>query len=223
VTEAVEAVGTVDAVYFVVERVVNGNTVKYIERMAERIFPNGAADAWFVDSGIQYSGPPTTTFHGAQHLAGMEVTGLADGVVIDPFVMPISGSFTLPTAASKVTVGLGYFCDLETLALDLGEPSVQGKVKKIPFVDVRVKDTLGLEIGPDFNHLTSMKDLVIGNVSSMLTGQQTQIISGLVTGDARTFLSPTYTIPGQYCIRQPHPLPASILGVFPAVVQGDER
>ena len=63
-----------------------------------------------------------------------------------------------------------------------------------------------------------MKDLVMGNVSSMLTGQQSQVVSGLYSGDARTMLGPTYTIPGQYCIEQSLPYPASVLGVFPALV-----
>ena len=55
----------VDAVYVVVKRMVNGNTIKYVERMAERIFPYGVEDAWTVDSGLQ-SAPATTS---AQTLA----------------------------------------------------------------------------------------------------------------------------------------------------------
>ena len=66
-----------------------------------------------------------------------------------------------------------------------------------------------------------MKDLVSGNVSRMLTGQQTQVISGLVTGDAYMLNAPTYTVPGQYCIEQPFPLPASILGVIPEIATAD--
>lgn len=225
VTEATEVgTGFVDAVYTVVQRTVQGETVQYIERVAERIFPNGAVDAWCVDAGLQYVGAPASTFTGGEHLGGLTVTGLADGIPITPFVMPFNGIFTLPAPASKVTIGLGYVCDLQTLALDIGEPSAQGKVKKIPHVDVRVNQTLGLEIGPDFTQLTPMKDLVIGNVSSMLTGQPSQVVTGLVSGDARTFLmNSAYTIPGQYCIRQSLPLPASILGVFPSVVIGDDR
>jgi hypothetical protein len=95
-------------------------------------------------------------------------------------------------------------------------------VKKINNVDVRVTETLGLMIGSDFNHLTPMKDLIQGNVSSMLTGQANQIVTDLVTGDARTFLDPTYTVPGQYCIQQSLPYPATILGVFPSITQGDQ-
>lgn len=221
VTESV-SIGSVDAVYVVVQRIVNGNTVKYVERFAERSFTNGVRSAWCVDAGIQYIGSPATTFTGAQHLAGMTVTGLADGVVIPPFTMPTSGTFTLTNAASTVTVGLGFTCQLQTLPLEIGEPTIQGKVKKINYVDVRVADTLGLQIGPDFSNLVTMKDLVVGNVSSMLVGQPTQIVSDLVSGDARTWLAPTYTVPGQYCIQQSQPLPATVLGVIPNITVGDD-
>lgn len=220
VVENTSTAGEVDAVYTVVERTIQGQSLKYIERFVERTFTSGVADAWCVDCGIGYSGAPATNFSGAEFLGGQTVTGLADGVVIPPFVMPTSGAFTLP-AASKVTVGLGFTCDLQTLPLELGDPTVQGKVKKINDVDVRVADTLGLSIGSDFSHLTPMKDLVVGNVSSMLTGQSSQIVTDLVSGDARTFLDPTYTVPGQYCIRQSLPLPATILGVIPNVSVGD--
>lgn len=223
VTELTSTSGEVDAVYTVVERVVNGNTVKYIERFAERIFPNGVEDAWTVDAALGYVGAPITNFTGADHLAGLTVTGLADGIVIPPFVMPANGEFTLNTPASKVVVGLGFTCDLQTLGIDTGEPTIQGKVKSIPSVDVRVASTLGLEIGSDFDHLVPMKDLIRGNVSSMLTGQSNQIITDLTTGDARTFLDGTYTVPGQYCIRQSLPYPATILGVIPNLVLGDDK
>ncbi len=224
VIEPTATAGNVDAVYTVVQRTINGNIVKYIERFAERTFPNGAASAWCVDCGLQYSGAPANSFSGASQLAGATVTGLADGVVIPPFVMPTNGQFTLPdypVTHSTVTIGLGYNCDLQTLPLDVGEPTIQGKLKKISAVDVRVTDTLGLSIGSSFNHLVPMQDLVVGNISSMLVGQDTQVVSGLVSGDARTWLDPTFTVPGQYCIRQSQPLPATILGVLPQFELGD--
>lgn len=220
VVEASASAGEVDAIYMVVQRTIRARPVKYIERIAERTFPTGVADAWTVDCGISYSGAPATSFSGAQFLGGQTVTGLADGVVIPPFIMPISGAFTLP-AASKVTIGLGFIAKLKTLPLEIGDPTVQGKTKKINNVDVRVADTLGLQIGSDFTHLTPMKDLVRGNVSSMLTGQSSQIVTDLVTGDARTFLDPTYTIPGQYAIQQSDPLPATILAVIPNIEIGE--
>jgi hypothetical protein len=218
VTEVV-VFGRVDATYVVVERVINGNTVKYIERFAERLFTNGATDAWCVDAGLQYNGAPVTSFSGAEHLAGAIVTGLADGAVIPPFIMSTSGNFTLSTPASKVTVGLPFAAQLKTLPLDTGEPTSQGKRKSIGGVTVRVQETLGLRIGKDFVSAIPMKDLVLGNVGS----QTNQVVTGLVTGDTRTIIDPSWDVPGQYCIEQTNPLPATILGVIPEIEIGDTK
>ena len=86
---------------------------------------------------------------------------------------------------------------------------------------VGYNQTLGLYIGSDFTHQVPMKDLVIGAVSSQLTGQSSQIVTGLFQGDAMTHLDPSYNVPGQYCITQPNPYPATVLGVFPTLVVGD--
>ncbi len=227
ITETVAA-GQVDAVYTIVQRTINGNTVQYVERIAELFYPNGLTDAWAVDAGLQYNGVATLAFMGAQHLAATTVTGLATDnlgnvTVITPFAMPTSGSFNLPAPPlpavgyTRVTIGLAYTPQLQTLQLDTGEPTIQGKMKSIPAVTVRVNQTLGLSIGKTFNSLTPMKDLVRGNVGSATNTRATD----LVTGDAMTRLDPSWTVPGQYCIEQPFPFPASILGVIPQVTPGD--
>jgi hypothetical protein len=221
VVETTATEGEADVVYTVVQRTINGQTLKYIERFSQRVYANGAEDAWCVDCGIAYTGAATTSFTGGEFLAGETVTGLADGLVITPFVMPTNGNFTIPTAASKVVVGLAYTAKLQTLPLDLGDPTIQGKVKKINDVTVRVAETLGLKIGGEFTNLTVMKDLVVGNVSSTLTGQNSQRVTDLVDGNARTILDPRFTVPGQYCIQQDLPFPATVLGLISSYTVGD--
>lgn len=228
VTETV-AVGAVDAIYLAVQRQINGQTVQYIERMTELYYPVGSTDAWSVDAGIQFNGASALSFTGAAHLADVTVTGLATDnlgnvTVIVPFKMPVSGAFTLPAPPSgssgytRVTIGLAYTPQLQTLQLDLGEPTVQGKRKKITGVTVRVDQTLGLSIGRTFGAaLTPMKDLVVGNVGTM----SNTVVTDLVTGDARTIIDPLWDVPGQYCIQQSLPYPASILGVIPEIQVGD--
>jgi hypothetical protein len=234
VTESTSDAGNVDAVYTCVQRVVNGYTVQYIERNDDRALVGGLAGAWCVDAGLQYNGAATLSFQGAGQLNACTVTGLATDnlgniTIITPFVMPIGGQFTLPaptpvgaTGYTVVTIGLSYTCKLQTLAIDTSRTQIQGKLKKIDPVVVRVANTLGLKVGNDFNHLTIMKDLVQGNVNSMLTGQQSQVVNGLYTGDARIYMDPTYTVPGQYCIEQANPYPATILGVFPTLITEDD-
>lgn len=52
--------GSEDAVYFVVKRRINGQSVRYIERLASRQF-NDDLDAFFVDSGLSYDGRNTSS------------------------------------------------------------------------------------------------------------------------------------------------------------------
>lgn len=203
--------------YFTVQRTVNAQTVQYIEQMPERATTGLVKDYWTVDSGLQYVGAPATTFTGGAHLSGLTCTGLADGVIIPNFVMPYNGTFILTTPASKVTVGEAFLPQAQTLYIDLGNPTVQSKDKKIPRVTLRVTETLGLKIGSDSNNLVDMKDLVRGQV-----GQNTnQVVTDLVTGDATTTIDPKWQEQGQVFISQPYPYPASILGVIQDVSVGD--
>lgn len=218
ITEEVDGVRG-DALYTVVERTVRGQTVKYIERMSERLFDDDAVAAWTVDCGLRYDGTPATSFRGGEHLAGLTVNGLADGVPITPFVMAANGAFTLPTAASVVTIGLLITAQLQTLALDISTPTVQGKMKKIAVVVVRCAQTLGLKIGQTFStdSLVAMQDFVLGQIGSMTN----ETVTGLVTGDGQTIIDPQWSTAGQFCIEQSTPYPASILGVIPRVTVGD--
>ena len=112
-TESTSTAGVVDAPYFAVTRVINGSTVQYIERMAERAFPNGLISSWCVDSGQQYTGAATFHFQGAAHLAAQTVTGLAQDnlgnvTIITPFSMPVEWGFTLPAPTPVARDWLHY-------------------------------------------------------------------------------------------------------------------
>lgn len=228
VTEA-GPIGNVNAVYVVVQRTINGHTVQYIERMVEQYYPNGLTDAWQVDAGLQYNGVSALTFTGALHLAGATIVGLATTNLGNVFyfttTVSASGGFsiaapTLPaTGYTRVTAGLSFTPQLTTLGIDTGDPTIQGKMKKLPQVTVRVANTLGLSIGMDFDNLVDMEDLIVGNV-----GKDTNaIVSNLVTGDALQSLDPAWTVPGQYCIQQSLPYPATILGLIPQIAVGDTK
>lgn len=205
--------------YAVVERTIGGTAYRYIEYFPERPTSDDPADYWTVDSALRYDGAPETNFTGGEHLKGLTVTGLADGVVIPPFAMPSNGNFTLATAASKVTVGLGFSCQLQTLYIELQVPggTIQSKMKKINGAALRVTNALGLKIGTEVATLQPIKDLVVGNVGSMTN----EVVAGLVTGDVFGFLDPKWQEPGQIFIQQDLPFPATVLGYIPQVAPGD--
>lgn len=290
--------GTTSAVYVVVERTINGQTVKYIERMAGRQFPYGSEDAFCVDAGLtntlvypaatirasaasgtgvlfstnagvftsgdvgkilrmgggvatitgfnnasQLVGTITraivdvvpntspvevapvnsgdwsltaqfTTFGGLQHLTGQTVKLLGDGNVFPDQVVSATGTVTFSQPVSKAVVGLGYQCQGKTLDLDVGEPTIQGKRKKVAALTTRVHETRGLKYGSDFDHLTEFKMR-----SSQPMGQPIE----LETGDQRIIMDPIWKVDGRICFQQDYPLPASVLGVIPEIVVGDTK
>jgi hypothetical protein len=122
VFESVTAVaeGSEDRLYAVIRRTINGQTVRYVERMASRIIDENSPATWFfVDAGTTYSGAPATVISGLTWLEGATVSVLADGAVQASKVV-VGGSITLDHAASVVHVGLPYTADLQTLPPDVG-------------------------------------------------------------------------------------------------------
>jgi hypothetical protein len=211
-----------DSVYFVTQRTIpginGGNPVKYVERMTSRNFlTNGVSDvtkAWFLDCALQYSGTATTTISGLDHLNGATVSILADGSVQTPQLVQ-GGEITLPTAASLVTVGLPYTAQLQTLCMEPEGMAVQVQDyrKKIAAVAVRVTDTRGLKVGPNFSNLTEIKMRGPSNYMGAAVP--------LYTGDQRLLITDQYLTDDDVCIEQDYPLPCTILGVIPEISIGD--
>ena len=139
-----------DQLWMVVERTIDGGTVKYIEFMEE--YWNGEEDdiedAFFVDSGLTYDGSPVTSLSGLDHLEGETVTILADGGVHTTQVVS-SGSIDLDRSSSVVHVGLHAPAAFQTLKMapyGQGIP-VSSAWTRINKVFIRLIETIGLEVG----------------------------------------------------------------------------
>ena len=141
---------TEDEVWFVVKRVVDGSTVRYVERLKPFNYGSDLEDACFVDSGLSYDGTAATTISGLDHLEGESVAVLADGVVVTGKTVS-SGAITLSTAASKVHVGLAYTPEFETLeaVAQNNDGSLQGVIKRITNVSFSLINSMGGVFGPD--------------------------------------------------------------------------
>jgi hypothetical protein len=203
--------GNVDATYVVVHRVVQGEDVQYIERLADRFMPNGLVDTWMLDAALQYKGPPLSTFTGLAHLNGLAVSALADGQVVTGLVVS-NGAITLPSPASTVLVGLPYVCQMQTLPLDAGQPTIQGKRKSVGPVTFKVRETRGLSVGRNPAVLVPVKDAGPPMLSQF---------PNLVFGDEWVVLDALYDPYGQIFFQQNNPWPVTIMAVVPDVNVGD--
>ena len=167
-----------------------------------------------VVTGTWEVGTPVTTISGLEHLMGETVTGLADGMVIPPTVVSSTGTITLSNPATKVIVGLPYQCNLQTLYLDTGEPTIQGRRKRIPAVTIRVDETRGLTAGQTFDTLTPLKEAGPSAYS---------VPPPLLDADLHHTIAGGWDPYGQVCVRQNDPLPASVLGIIGEYQVGDNR
>lgn len=178
---------------------------------------------------------PTNVISGLWHLVGATVTGLADGVVIPPTVVTANGTINLENAASAVTVGLGFQAQLQSVYLDVGNPTVQGQRKKIGPVTARIELSRQLKIGanqpdgsvqsppqiaPTWRNLQNLKDG--GTAPYQFTITPTVVApQPLWTGDSRIPVPGGFQTPGQVCVQQDYPLPVQVLAFVPEVLPGD--
>jgi hypothetical protein len=124
-----------DRVYFVIERTINGVSKTYIERMAAELW-NDQADACFLDCARTFTSTGyVNVFNRLDHLEGETVVAWVDGsaVTTDPSGDPLvvtNGSVTLAIGGKKVTIGLLFTAEVETLPLAMQTP--QGWIKARP-------------------------------------------------------------------------------------------
>lgn len=147
-----------DELWAVVKRTVNGSTKRYIERMAAPFFGGDLdTDAFYVDSGLSYSGSPATSFVGMDHMEGEVVQVFADGLYVGTKTIS-GGGFTLSTAASNVHAGLGYNMDLQFLIpdIELDKGHSGNKLKRIVELVFQVFETGSFYYGRDTDNLIDM-------------------------------------------------------------------
>ena len=171
---------------------------------------------------------PISTLTNLQPLAGMIVTGLADGQVIPPTQVSMNGTVTLSTPASAIIIGLGYQVQIQTPYTDTGEPTIQGQRKKLSAVTVRIESSLNIDSGanqPDGSTLSPMEIAPIWNGLGSIPNRSRAPYNSsrvpLFTGDERIYLSGGYAIPGQVAFEQNNPLPIQILAIIPEIWSGD--
>lgn len=203
---------------------VTGNIVEPIVDL----LPNGSTPL-AQGSGDWSLNPQVTTVGGLFHLVGQTVTGLADGQVITPRVVQPNGNITLDAPASLVVVGLGFQAQLQSVYLDAGQPTIQGRRKKIAAVTVRVEASRGIKAGtnqPDGSTLSPMRlappwtNLAV--VPDLGEPPYGSTIVPLYTGDVRVPVGGGIGKPGQVALQQDNPLPLQVLALIPEFLAGDD-
>lgn len=198
-------------VYAMIQRTLNGRTVRTIERMHTRRFTD-LEDCFFVDCGVTYDSVPTTTVR-AWHLIGEEVAILADGAEVANQIVASDGVITLDIEASKIHVGLPIIADVQGLPLVLEAVSAfgQANLKNMSEVSLRVRDSSGIKAGPSFDNLRELPARSNENYDTP---------PRLKNGVVQITLDNEWDIDTQICIRQDTPLPLTIAAMTLSVKTG---
>lgn len=212
-----------DVAYFIVRRTIGGSFVRYIEKIERREVFSLASDAFFVDSGLSYSGVPVLTVSGLSHLEGQRLAVLADGAVIsngsDGVVLTVSGgAITLPGPAAPATgysiihAGLPITADLETLDLDVQGTQIRDKRKRVGSLSLLLSNSSrAFKAGPSSS--ATLYDYNLAPEEG--TNQAT-----LFTGQVEMGVESQFDDKGRIFVRTTNPLPLEILGVMPVVETG---
>lgn len=198
----VVAEGNEDILYAVIRRTINGQTVRYIERMHERQYDK-LENCFYVDAGAEYKGEETDKLSGLTYLEGEEVAILADGKVL-PNRTVKDGKIELTTPASHVIVGLPIIADMKTLPVIMSDRdggAGRGKMKNICNVFVRVYQSSGILIGPDEESLREYS-----HREREPYGTPPDVISR----EVGVLVPPTWSDGGQIIVRQKYPLPLTV-------------
>lgn len=171
---------------------------------------------------------PVSTISGLTYLAGATVTGVADGVEIEPTVVPANGVISLPQASTNVVVGLGFTAQLQSVYLDAGEPTIQGRRKKVAEVVARVKQSSNFQTGtnqPDGSTFSPMQiapawnGMVDVEVDSVPPYGST--VQPLYTGDVKISVKGGFDSKGQVALQQTKPFPLEVIALVPFTDEGD--
>ena len=162
--EAVAAVqeGDEDIIYLVVQREINGVTVRNIEYLAKNpAKSNNPDDYIMLDNAIEYSTAEKSsgeTEIDAAELAGEKVTVIGDGRMYSGLTVSKDGTVTLPAAVQHAFIGLPYrsIVELPNVEIKTGDGTMQGRKKQISNCILRLSNSLGGMVGPDINTMDLM-------------------------------------------------------------------
>ena len=202
-----------DEVWVIVKRTINGVTRRYVEVLegafvgprredyttealwkADVLAEQG--NAFYVDSGLTYSGIATSVISGLAHLEGETVQVWAEGAR-HPDIIVVSGAVTLDYAVTKAQIGLPITWCYGSLKLPFGQ-SVTGsspviKLKQIPRVGFVLMDATPFQHGASKERLTTVefrtiRDEVDSGVP-LFTGEIDQAFLGGWETDPRIYLT----------------------------------
>jgi len=215
-----------DQLWMVVQRFVNGQWRRYIERLF-RFWDFGDLledDATYVDSALRYYGTvETSVVYGLWHLEGQLVTYLADNIIYNDRGPVVNGALTLERPALHIVIGKPFVTEGEIVSPNImsREGTNHGKSQRPHSVVMSFWQSARGEVGR-FNEDTGLSEWTPILYHTALNPNVPEIT--LVTATSDTTVVPMgYDKEGTIRFRQVDPLPMNVIAVLPQTMVSDDR
>ena len=167
-----------------------------------------------------------TTAGGLHHLEGRRITALLDGAVYENLLVS-DGKVTPGTGFARGHFGLPYTVQMETLNLEGTKETEQGAAKFIPYVTLRMEESLFPEVAvsreeslPEWR--TQRPETWRAPAERDANGRWDRP-ANLFTGDVQMNLHGAWTDGGRIKVRQTNPVPFKLLALIPVYESEDPR
>jgi hypothetical protein len=200
--------GKEDHLWVVVNRTISGSAKRTIEVLEEDFYPASRTSRLgmrFPDGHTTLSGWTSTVISGLNHLEGLSVIPVVDGVALAAEVVT-GGAITMDSAAvSEVVIGIQSNANLESLPPEGGSQhgTSHGKVKRLVSIDFRWLSCNSFSFGPSASSLVSQSLPV--NVPDASPD------TVWFTGTYRVLGAHGYDVESGWYLRQANPYPLNVL------------
>lgn len=218
-----------DQVYYVVKRVINSVTKRYLEKWAKESEIVGGTVNKIMDSFYVYSGASTATISGLGHLEGKAVIVWSNGLCVEesdgdggmrPRTFTVTaGAITLPAATTSAVIGLPFTAQWKStkLAYAAQGGTALNQMKRMVNIGLVTYTThhRGIKFGKDFTNMDVMSQKVEG----------ADVATGTIHAD---YDSEPVSLPGGYgtdsrlCLQGQAPYPVTLLGLSLGVVVNEK-
>lgn len=213
--------GTETEVYLIVRRIVAGVTRRFVEALTpffeSDAIVEDATDAWFVDCGLEYVGPPVETLSGLAHLEGETVRIFLQGQQL-ALQQVTDGAVSIPLLSApsiRAVVGLPIPFAMQTLDMS---PTAQGRttrgsVKQATHGAIDLVNAYGVDISCDAGEGPLEAEALFESGAAPLLGAPMPVFTG-----RKTFpLDCAHGTSVGLIVEGDHAFPLTIIGLTPDI------
>lgn len=121
----------------------------YVERKAPEFTSDDVLDSYFLDSFAVYNGDAASVISGLEHLEGLTVDVLGDGMVMSGYTVE-NGQITLPISVERAVVGLPYTSEVLPILPDFAlsnQGTTMTSPRRTDHLQIMLYRSLGCKIG----------------------------------------------------------------------------